>query len=128
MPTRKPKPNSKPGRKPKFGAQLRRLREEAGLTTLELAELAGLSQSTVIVVEAGRRNELRASNRAKLLNVFKASDQENRDRLVRIAQTPPTTGNNDMPSNVLERSVLVAERLALAAERIANALEKTTKN
>jgi transcriptional regulator with XRE-family HTH domain len=38
-----------------FGAQLRRLRERAGLTQEQLAELIGYSYSTVAAIETGRR-------------------------------------------------------------------------
>jgi transcriptional regulator with XRE-family HTH domain len=41
---------------PKFGPQLRRLREAAGLTQVQLAELAGLHTQSVVKIERSERS------------------------------------------------------------------------
>ena len=114
MPNRKPNNKPKPKRpKPTFGAQLRRLREEAGISINELEQRSGINRSTIYSAETGRR-EIRATNKSKLLKAI-------------ARPMGHESGNNDMPTTHLERGILAAERLALACERIANALENPTK-
>ncbi len=48
-----------------LGLELRRIREERGLSVEELAEKSGISASTIRVVEGGRR-EARGETVAKL--------------------------------------------------------------
>ncbi len=93
---RKPKAKRKPS------SELRRLREESGLTLDELATLSGLDRSTIHVAEQGTR-KTRASTRNRLTN------------------TIARFSHNGLPHNHIER-------LMLAAERIADALEKPTKH
>src|SRR5438105_370867 len=49
-----------------LGAQLRELRERAGLTQQQLATRAGLSWSTVAHIEQGRKPDLRVSTLVRL--------------------------------------------------------------
>ncbi len=97
-----------PTRKPKFSAELRRLRDEAGLTREQLGKSAKVDPSTIWAAENDTR-ATRGSIKHRLLEVLAKS------------------GNNTMPHKDVGRVILAVERLALAAERIANALESHKK-
>ncbi len=97
-----------PTRKPKFSAELLRLRDEAGLSREQLGKAAKVDPSTIWAAEHGKR-AIRGSTKHRLLEVLAKS------------------GNNTMPHKDVDRAILAVERLALAAERIANALESHKK-
>ena len=125
---RKPKKKAKPRPKakvdPEFGIELCRLREKAGLSTLELAKLAGLSQSTIIVTEAGKgERDIRPTNRKKLLDAIEQAtmnDTSPKD-IDRIARALLHIGRSfdRMPQRNVKRVTLAVERIALAFEQIA---------
>ena len=63
-----------------LGAELRRLREAAGLTLLEVSELVGISQSHLSKMELGKRTQ-QIEDVASLCTIYKAFGQERRDLL-----------------------------------------------
>lgn len=63
-----------------LGAELRRLREAAGLTLLEVSELVGISQSHLSKMELGKRTQ-QLEDVASLCTIYKAFGQDRRDLL-----------------------------------------------
>jgi transcriptional regulator with XRE-family HTH domain len=63
-----------------LGAELRRLREGAGLTLLEVSELVGISMSHLSKMELGKRTQ-QIEDVASLCTIYKAFGQERRDLL-----------------------------------------------
>jgi transcriptional regulator with XRE-family HTH domain len=63
-----------------LGAELRRLREAAGLTLLEVSELVGISQSHLSKMELGKRTQ-QLEDVASLCTVYKAFGQDRQDLL-----------------------------------------------
>ncbi len=59
-----------------FGALLWRLRHAAGLTQVELAELAGLGEETIAAWERAKRHSPRADSLRKLMDALNLSPQE----------------------------------------------------
>ena len=91
--------------------RIRKLREELGLTQLQLAEKAGLSRSQLAMIEAGTRNvnNVRLQQIAKALGVSEVALYESSAELDRLAQILPMLSDED-------RAALVRMAEALAAQ------------
>jgi transcriptional regulator with XRE-family HTH domain len=75
-------PTSNPTlRQRRFGAELRKLRERAGLTTTGAAELLGVNQARVSMIETGR-TPISADRVRSMANVYDCSDDQLVDALV----------------------------------------------
>jgi len=90
--------------------RIRQLREDLGLTQLQLAEMAGLSRSQLAMIEAGTRNvnNVRLQQIAKALGVSEVALYESSAELDRLAQILPSLTGED-------RAALVRMAEALAA-------------
>ncbi|HEY5836561.1 helix-turn-helix domain-containing protein [Streptomyces sp.] len=71
-------------RRRRLGEELRRLRDQAGLTSGEAAGLAGWHQSKISRIETGR-SSVRAEDVALLLDVYAVRDRDLRDLLATLA-------------------------------------------
>lgn len=69
----------------RLGAELRQLREEAGMTCEDVGERLECSASKISRIETGRRGASMDDVR-DLLNVYKVSDEERRDALLTLAR------------------------------------------
>jgi len=75
-------PTSNPTlRQRRFGAELRKLRERAGLTATSAAELLGVNQARVSMIETGR-TPISADKVRSMANVYACSDDRLVDALV----------------------------------------------
>ncbi|MEU9209455.1 helix-turn-helix transcriptional regulator [Streptomyces sp. NPDC048415] len=75
-------PTSNPTlRQRRFGAELRKLRERAGLTATGAAELLGVNQARVSMIETGR-TPISADRVRSMANVYDCSDDQLVDALV----------------------------------------------
>ena len=78
-----------------FGAQLRRLREAAGLTQEELAARAGLTAKAISMLERGERKRPYPRTVRSLVDALRLSEGE---RAVLAGVVPGRSGGSPVPS------------------------------
>ncbi|RCV52542.1 helix-turn-helix domain-containing protein [Marinitenerispora sediminis] len=79
-------------RRRRLSAELRRMREQCGYTTSEVAERAGWTQSKVTKIELGERRNVTTQDLTTLLDVYGIEDERVREALHRLAREAKERG------------------------------------